>query len=168
MTVLLTLISAGTNSGPFDLYSNLDFFAIPFQTGVSKAALLGGFTTSLVPDYATTVRVRSTGACINFIDIVLSSITTTSTTILSPTTTTSTTCSVYSYTVNNYLCSDCTPNGVGALINNYNLLTIGKYYYLPSINRKILVTGFNGCNVGLGENILDSTKQDTCAAVSCV
>ncbi len=88
--------------------------------------------------------------------------------ICTPTTTTTTTCNVYSYTVNNFACSDCSPAGTGGTINNYNLLTVGKYYYLPSIDRRILITAFNGCNVGLGENILDSTQKNTCAEVVCV
>ncbi len=71
MTVLLTLVTAGVDSGPFDLYSNLDSYAIPFEVGVSKAALQGGYTTALVPDYTSTVRVKSTGICINFVDIPL-------------------------------------------------------------------------------------------------
>jgi hypothetical protein len=71
MTVLLTLTTAGIDSGPFDLYSNLDSFTVPFETGVSKATLQAGYTTLLVPDYTTTVRVRSTGVCINYVDIPL-------------------------------------------------------------------------------------------------
>lgn len=71
MTVLLTLVTAGVDSGPFDLYSNLDSYAVPFEVGVSKAALQGGYSTALVPDYTSTVRVKSTGICINFVDIPL-------------------------------------------------------------------------------------------------
>jgi hypothetical protein len=71
MTVLLTLTTAGADSGPFDLYSNLDSFTVPFETGVSKASLVGGYTTTLVPDYTTTVRVVSTGMCISSVNIPL-------------------------------------------------------------------------------------------------
>jgi hypothetical protein len=42
MTVLITLTTAGTNTGPFDLYSDADGFISAFATGVSKAALLAG------------------------------------------------------------------------------------------------------------------------------
>ena len=91
MTVLITLTTAGTDSGPFDLYSNLDGFTSAFETGVSKSALLTGYSSALVPDYTTTIRVKSNGVCLNYIDIILESTTTTTTTIVGPTTTTTST-----------------------------------------------------------------------------
>jgi hypothetical protein len=87
MTVLLTLTTAGTDSGPFDLYSSSDAYTVPFETNISKALLVAGYTSSLVPDFATTVRVVSLGNCLNSTDIVLSTTTTTT----SSTTTTTTT-----------------------------------------------------------------------------
>lgn len=91
MTVLITLTAAGTDSGPFDLYSNFDGYVTSFETGVSKAALLGGYTSVVVPDATTVIRVKSTGNCVNYIDIVLTNLTTTTTTTVAPTTTTTTT-----------------------------------------------------------------------------
>ena len=91
MTVLITLTTAGADSGPFDLYSNLDGFTSAFETGVSKAALLAGYSSTLVPDYTTTIRIKSNGVCINYIDILLESTTTSTTTTILPTTTTTTT-----------------------------------------------------------------------------
>ena len=90
MTVLITLTTAGADSGPFDLYSNLDGFVSAFETGVSKAALLAGYSSASVPDYTTTIRVKSNGVCINYVDILLESTTTTTTTVIGPTTTTTT------------------------------------------------------------------------------
>jgi hypothetical protein len=84
MTVLITLTIAGTDSGPFDLYSNLDGFTSAFETGVSKSALLAGYSSSLVPDYTTTIRVKSNGVCLNYVDILVESTTTTTTTTESP------------------------------------------------------------------------------------
>ncbi len=97
MTVLITLTVAGTDSGPFNLYSNLDGFTSAFETGVSKAALLSGYSSALVPDYTTVIRVLSTGDCTNYIDIVLDAPPTTSTTTTAPTTTTTTTLTCYEY-----------------------------------------------------------------------
>jgi len=77
MTVLITLTVAGTDSGPFNLYSNLDGFTSAFETGVSKASLLAGYSSALVPDFTTIVRVLSTGVCTNYIDITLDATTTT-------------------------------------------------------------------------------------------
>lgn len=71
MTVLITLTVAGTDSGPFNLYSNLDGYVSAFETGVSRAALLAGYSSALVPDFTTIVRVQSTGDCSNNIDITL-------------------------------------------------------------------------------------------------
>lgn len=90
MTVLITLTVAGADSGPFNLFSNLDGYTSAFATGISKAALLAGYSSSVVPDGTTIVRVVSIGDCTNYIDIVLSSLTTTTTTSV-PTTTTTTT-----------------------------------------------------------------------------
>lgn len=89
MTVLFTLTSAGLDTGPFNLYSNLDGFVIPFEVGISKASLLGGYSSANVPDYTTVVRVLSAGTCSNWIDIILEN-TTTSTTTGEPTTSSST------------------------------------------------------------------------------
>ena len=80
MTVLITLTTAGLDAGPFDLYSNVDGYSVPFETGVSKLALLAGYTSTLVTDNTITVRVRSTGVCTNYIDIPIGGITTTTTT----------------------------------------------------------------------------------------
>jgi hypothetical protein len=71
MTVLITLTTAGADSGPFNLYSNLDGYVAPFETGVSRAALLAGYSSALVPDFTTTIRVQSTGDCSNYLNITL-------------------------------------------------------------------------------------------------
>ena len=81
MTVYITLTIAGSDSGPFDLYSNLDGFTSAFESGVSKAALLAGYSTALVPDFTTSIRIRSNNSlCTNYIDIFLENTTTTTTT----------------------------------------------------------------------------------------
>lgn len=85
-TVLITLTTAGADTGPFDLYSDADSYAMPFETGISKSLLVAGYTSSSVPDSATTIRVTSDNAlCSNYVDLV---ITTTTTTTSSTTTTT--------------------------------------------------------------------------------
>jgi hypothetical protein len=82
MTVLITLTTAGSDSGPFDLYSNLDGFVSAFESGVSKASLEAGYASALVPDYTTAVRIKSNGElCTNYVDVFLENTTTTTTTI---------------------------------------------------------------------------------------
>jgi len=91
MTVLITLTTAGSSTGPFSLYSNVDSYSVPFETGVSKSSLLAGYTSTVVPTGTTIIRVMSTGTCTNYTDIPIVPCTTTTTTTVPPTTTTTTT-----------------------------------------------------------------------------
>ena len=69
MNVTITLTSAGAGTGPFDLYSDLDGYIVPFETGVPKSSLVAGYTSTIVPDGTQTIRVQSIGICSNYIDI---------------------------------------------------------------------------------------------------
>lgn len=96
LTVLITLTSAGADTGNFSLYSDADGYVAPFETGVAKSSLLSGYTSSVVPDAATIIRIDSTGLCTNFIDVPITGLatttsTTTSTSTAAPTTTSTTT-----------------------------------------------------------------------------
>jgi hypothetical protein len=93
MTVLITLTLAGSDTGPFDIYSNSDGFTTPLVTGISRAALLAGYYLTTVPNDATQILVRSTGVCDRslYLDIAGAPTTTTTTTSSSSTTTTTTT-----------------------------------------------------------------------------
>jgi hypothetical protein len=91
MTVLIQLTTAGTDTGPFNLYSDLDSFGVPFEVGVTKVDLLSGYLSSLVPDFTTTIRVCSTSLyCSNCIDITVEPLPTTTTTSSSSTSSTTT------------------------------------------------------------------------------
>ena len=115
-TVLIVLTTAGTNTGPFSLYSNVDGFVTPFEIGVSKAALVAGYTSTLVPNGATIIRVKSNSICTNYIDIPFG-ITTTTTTSSSTTTSTSTTSTTTSTSTTTY-CSTVT-EGLGCFNWNF-------------------------------------------------
>lgn len=91
MTVLITLTTAGSSTGPFSLYSNANSYSTPFETGVAKSSLLAGYTSTLVPNGTTIVRVMSTGTCTNYTDIPVVPCTTTTTTTSSTSSTTTTT-----------------------------------------------------------------------------
>lgn len=109
MQVLIQFTEAGQDTGPFDLYSDVDSFAVPFITGVERQALMLGYFSVLVPDNSTIIRAQSTGECDTFEDITIELIpidcspivgtavemasppVTTTTTTVAPTTTTSTT-----------------------------------------------------------------------------
>jgi hypothetical protein len=79
-TVLITLTTAGADTGPFDLYSDADGYVTPFETGIAKVALTSGYTSSLVPDLATIIRVQSDSLCTNYVDLSIVTTTTTTTT----------------------------------------------------------------------------------------
>jgi len=71
-TALITLTVGGTDTGPFNLYSDVDGFSSAFESGLSKATLEAGYLTSLVPDGTYTVRIMSMNEiCSNYVDISL-------------------------------------------------------------------------------------------------
>ena len=88
MTVLITLTLAGADTGPFNIYSDSDGYTTPLVTGVSKSALLAGYSLAGVPNDATIIRVTSTATCTNSIDMLIANVTTTTTTSTTSTTTT--------------------------------------------------------------------------------
>lgn len=81
LTVLITLTSAGSDTGPFDLYSDVDGYIVPFESAVPKASLLAGYSSTVVPDGTTIIRVKSVSVlCTNYIDLPVAGATTTTTT----------------------------------------------------------------------------------------
>ncbi len=91
-TVLITLTTAGADTGPFNLYSNIDGYVAPFETAVSKSLLTAGYLSTVVPDGATTIRVKSQSVfCTNYIDLYFGEATTTTTTSSTSSSTSSTT-----------------------------------------------------------------------------
>lgn len=92
MTILTTL-TAGTNTGPFDLYQNSNGYVTPFATGVPRLDLVSGYN-SIVDDATTVVRVKSTGICNTQVDIAISGIPGTTSTTTSTSSSTSTTTTV--------------------------------------------------------------------------
>lgn len=93
MNILVTLTTAGTDAGPFNLFSDANGFASAFESNVSRAALLAGFASSNAPTGTTIVKVKSVGVCKTEINLP-TGITTTSTTSSSTSTTSSSTTAV--------------------------------------------------------------------------
>jgi hypothetical protein len=77
MTLLITLSTAGGDTGPFNLYSNVDGFTSAFEVGVAKIDLLMGYISYTVPDGTTVIRVMSDSVCKNYIDLTVNVTTTT-------------------------------------------------------------------------------------------
>lgn len=90
MIVFVQLTSAGVDVGPFDIYQWLAPNWVLVESGVSRATLILGANYT-VDDNATIIRVQSSGACDNYLDLVIGTTTTTTTTEALATTTTTTT-----------------------------------------------------------------------------
>lgn len=70
MTVTIQLTTAGTDTGPFNLYSDIDGYISAFATGITRTTLLTGYTSSAVPNGSGVIRVKSNnGVCTNFVNI---------------------------------------------------------------------------------------------------
>lgn len=94
MTGIIKLTLAGIDTGPFNLYSNIDGYISAFAVNITKAQLLAGYPTDAIPNLTTIIRIMSIGDCTNYIDVPLPTcllIGTGVITIPPPTTTTTTT-----------------------------------------------------------------------------
>jgi hypothetical protein len=83
-SVTITLTTAGADTGPFDLYSDVDGYTAAFETGVLKVDLVAGYTSPLVPNGTSIIRVKSTAVCTNYVDLPIAGVTTTTTTTATP------------------------------------------------------------------------------------
>lgn len=148
MTVLVTLTLAGTDTGPFNLYSNVDGYTTPLATGVSRSALLAGYSLAGVPDTAAVIRATSTGTCTNYLDMYLTGGTTTTTSSTSTTSTTSTS-TVECLIGDTSALSSC-GGGESALFTvsagHTALITPGGYYYSGSGTRTYTSYIMNAAN----------------------
>lgn len=158
MTVFLTLTRAGEDSGPFDLYSDVNQYDSAFESGVDKNDLLSGYSSSLVPDFTNIIRIKSNGLlCKTQTDVVLQN------SSPDPICTNG-----YIYNIDIFDCNACTLDGGGSISNLYPL-TVGKYYLYPILNKPILIKEYVGCAGSVfGIQILDIDQKDTCAEINCL
>ena len=75
MTGIITLTLAGTDTGPFNLYSNIDGYISAFAVNITRSQLITGYPTDTIPNLTTIVRIISTGDCTNYIEVVVPPIT---------------------------------------------------------------------------------------------
>lgn len=69
MSVIITLTITGSNTGPFNIYSDVDTIN-PLITNVSKSQLTSGtFKLTNVPSNATIMIVESAGICTTKIEL---------------------------------------------------------------------------------------------------
>ena len=114
-SILITLTTAGADTDNFSLYTDLDGYTTPIETGVSKASLVAGYISTLVPDGATIIRVQSVSACTNYVDFSITGTTTTTTSTTTSTTTAEPTTT--STTTSTTTVLDCTLAGTAAVYN---------------------------------------------------
>lgn len=159
LTVLITLTAAGTDTGPFDLYSNADGYISAFATSVSKATLLAGYTSTVVPNGTTIIRVKSNSpACTNYTDIPVAGATTTTTTTIA-----------YSYYyADQYDCATCTEQAVNIIVALPTAATpnYGKFYVPLVNNGYVYLLGSAGAPsspVVTLQDLNSTTCSDACA-----
>lgn len=88
MRVYIKLTTAGLDSGPFDLYTNIDGYNAPFNVNpISRQTLVDGYLCTNVPDTTIRIKIQSVNQnCSNSItlDIILTGCLTVSVTIATP------------------------------------------------------------------------------------
>lgn len=65
MNLYITLTTAGVDTGPFNIYSNVDGYLSAFETNISRATLLAGFSSSNAPEGTTEIKVVSVNSDCN-------------------------------------------------------------------------------------------------------
>ena len=172
ITVSITLTIAGVDTGPtFDLYSDVDSYAVAFETGISKAALEAGYISTIVPDGTTVIRVYSGGTCQTHVDLNVITSTTTTTSTSTTTSTTSTTTTSTSTTTTTTTAApeihynyafQVTPSGDATVVLNaqggYGSFTTS--YNLDLINTLSYNLGGSTIVSGAGKNIQKIEKID--------
>ena len=73
MTGAIQIGILGVNTGPFNLYSNVNGFTVPFAVDISRQELINGYATDQVPNTTSEIRIMSTGECTSYVDIYIGS-----------------------------------------------------------------------------------------------
>ena len=165
MTISITLTLAGSDTGPFNLYSNVDGYTIAFETGISRAALIAGYTSSLAPIGTTEVLVESVGTCNRDLYLVVSGAPTTTTTSSTSSTTTTTTTIVPGdcLTGDTYANAGCSGGEYAqfTIAPGYKaLVTPGGYFYSGTGTRYYYAYIYNSTNTAI-EYMFTYTQTDS-------
>ena len=178
MNIFIQLTSAGADTGPFSLYSNMDMVT-PFASGVSQGTLLSGDNYN-IPDGATEITISSTGLCTTSVILPITlvptttttttvdpSSTTTTTTVAPSTTTTTTTVQWYAYILSfgNSKIEACSASPVVAYSSTSSFV-IGMFLFTDQ-GLSIPVSGYthvvNGTDTFLITNNEVGTSDGPCA-----
>lgn len=162
MKIFITLDPFGDDLGPFDLYSDADNYAIPFDTNILASEMLIGYTSVLAPSNALIIRSQSTGTCTNYLDLVLP--TTTTTTTIAPSTTTTTTIAGiqcdeivssggYGVTDEIIVMASDTESTGGIVIIDFSAVSVPDKLEILHNGVKVATTGVAGGNAGPFDNV---------------
>lgn len=184
ISVYIKLTIAGISIGPFDLYSDVDNFADAFDEGITREDLIAGYTSNLVPEGTTQIKIQSLGVCTNYIIINVAPPappTTTTTTSSTSSTTTTTTTIAPNYLEYNILEPDCEtdcPRTNGEILINgvqayswtgFTTLPVTGLLY-PEIGDTITInaTCYAGgtCSVGMLATISITVNDVLCEGVT--
>lgn len=73
MEIIVSIFSTGADTGPFNIYSNIDGFATAFETNIPKSKLLNGYHSTNVPPGTSIIRVKNLNvSCGNTVSAVIS------------------------------------------------------------------------------------------------
>lgn len=70
-TAIITTTSSSEDTGPFYLFSDVDGYTDPFERNIPRLSMLAGYVSTVVPNGTTTVRIKSGGYCIEYVDVPL-------------------------------------------------------------------------------------------------
>lgn len=72
MNVYITISNVGADTGPFNLYSDLDGYTTAFDTNIPKGILEAGYATISVPDSTSTIKIQSVNEkCSNYVEVTI-------------------------------------------------------------------------------------------------
>jgi len=132
MNVTITLTNPGTDTGPFNIYTNMDNYVVPIATSVPRSTLVGAGYVAIVDGNTSTIKVESTGNCTSSIFLSVIRPTTTSTTSTTSSTTTAPPVpgSTTTTTTTGILGSTTTTTTTGQVVNSTTTTTTTNTTYL--------------------------------------
>jgi hypothetical protein len=156
LSARITLTSAGSDTGPFNLYSNIDGYTSAFESSILKYNLINGFTTNNIPNNTSVIRLISMGVCTNYIDLNLITLTPTPTPTLTitPTPTSTPTGPTPTPTPNITLYNIASPIYTSYDEFNGNTSTLKYYANLTDLYNSIMVES------NRVSNIMENVKTD--------
>lgn len=155
MNVTITLTNPGTDTGPFNIYTNMDNYVVPIATSIPRSTLVGAGYTAVVDGNTATIKVESTGTCTSsiFLPVIRPTTTSTSSTTSSTTTTPPAPGSTTTTTTTGTPGSTTTTTTTGQVVNSTTSTTTTYTDYRFEFEvRNQTDTGFGNGNLTLSKS----------------